>query len=1152
MTPTHEIFLGQQKLSDKKTQIKEQFIKTESDLFYEIENYKNMSPFFMTITSNSNHWMFISSTGGLTAGRVNSESAIFPYYTDDKITENYGNTGPATILLITRADKTYLWEPFANGNERIYKILSRLSKNVNGNVVVFEEVNETLGISFSYRWMNSKQYGWIRKASLKNLNEGDVTIEIVDGMKNILPAGTSSHIQNAFGNLLNAYKSSEVDRESGLGIFALSATLTDLAEPSESLKANTLWQCGLDVKNYLLSDKQLENFSRGKEIKGEWENKGDRGCYFVHAAFPLSAQQNREWYFAIDVDRDHSQINDLKKVLLENKADMENNLNDDIRSGQNSLEEILLQNDGVQNTSSLMNSVHHKSNVLFNIMRGGYFYNSYNISISDLSDFISSVSRATGAKFKEKLNQLGKNVNYDEVLAFILSQNDADLERIWYEYLPLTFSRRHGDPSRPWNLFSIETEKGDGTAKLDYQGNWRDIFQNWEALCYSYPLYLKHIIGKFLNATTKDGYNPYRITKDGIDWEVPEPGNPWANIGYWNDHQIIYLLKLLEMYKNFNGEKMLQEMDQPVYSFANVPYEIKSFSEIVKDPFQTIVFNDDKHEKIEKLTEEIGNDGKMILNSDGTVFLATMTEKLFILLLSKLSNYIPEGGIWMNTQRPEWNDANNALVGKGISVVTLAYVRRYISFLKDIIADASQSSFSFHSDTAEWFKSISSVFSAYGKELNHIQSPREKYSTVESLGVASENYRNKFYREDPDTSSTDIPVKELLSFLETSLTCVDDTLRKNRRDDNLYHSYNTLQMDNRDLIIHNLYEMLEGQVAILSSGLLSAREADETLKALEKSSIYREDQNSYMLYPNRTLSGFLEKNNIDEQRILSSELLKKLIHDGNKELISKDDFGKYHFHGSFNNVKQVREVLQELSAIEVYSQLVSEEGGEIQTLFEETFNHQSFTGRSGTFFSYEGLGSIYWHMVSKLLLAVQENVFNAAERGEDTKIINSIKDHYYKIRRGIGYNKSAHEYGAFPFDPYSHTPLGKGAKQPGMTGQVKEEVITRLAETGITIAEGKICFDSLLLDESEFHKKSVMWNIQTVAGEELNLPIPAESFGVTFCQTPFILRKNREPSITVIYGDKRKQQIDGSVLPEEISSDIFNRKGNISYLEINI
>ena len=39
----------------------------------------------------------------------------------------------------------------------------------------------------------------------------------------------------------------ELEPETGLGIFALSATLTDQAEPSESLKASVVWQVGLPM-----------------------------------------------------------------------------------------------------------------------------------------------------------------------------------------------------------------------------------------------------------------------------------------------------------------------------------------------------------------------------------------------------------------------------------------------------------------------------------------------------------------------------------------------------------------------------------------------------------------------------------------------------------------------------------------------------------------------------------------------------------------------------------------------------------------------------------------------------------------------------------------------------------------------------------------
>ena len=70
----------------------------------------------------------------------------------------------------------------------------------------------------------------------------------------------------------------------------------------------------------------------------------------------------------------------------------------------------------------------------------------------------------------------------------------------------------------------------------------------------------------------------------------------------------------------------------------------------------------------------------------GEVRLVNLTEKLLVSVLAKLSNFVPEAGIWMNTQRPEWNDANNALVGHGVSVVTLCHLRRYLAFLDALLA----------------------------------------------------------------------------------------------------------------------------------------------------------------------------------------------------------------------------------------------------------------------------------------------------------------------------------------------------------------------------------------------------------------------------------------------------------------------------------
>ena len=237
--------------------------------------------------------------------------------------------------------------------------------------------------------------------------------------------------------------------------------------------------------------------------------------------------------------------------------------------------------------------------------------------------------------------------------------------------MPLKFSRRHGDPSRPWNKFSINTKsEEDGSKILDYQGNWRDIFQNWESLCLSYPLFLEHVVAKFLNATTFDGYNPYRVTKDGFDWETIEQDNPWSYIGYWGDHQIIYLLKFLEFIESYYPNKLNDYFLDESFVYANVPYRIKSYEQILNDPKNTIDFNYESEDLIQQRKAKIGSDGALLFSQENNMIKVNFLEKILATLLSKMSNFIPGAGIWMNTQRPEWNDANNALVGNGVSMVT--------------------------------------------------------------------------------------------------------------------------------------------------------------------------------------------------------------------------------------------------------------------------------------------------------------------------------------------------------------------------------------------------------------------------------------------------------------------------------------------------
>ena len=103
MKKLKEIYLGslQSKFDNSDVDGSEVVINGEN--FYKISNVSAMRPFFMSIVSPFNHWLFISSNGALSAGRKNSNNSLFPYYTDDKITESNEITGsnssvPANIL----------------------------------------------------------------------------------------------------------------------------------------------------------------------------------------------------------------------------------------------------------------------------------------------------------------------------------------------------------------------------------------------------------------------------------------------------------------------------------------------------------------------------------------------------------------------------------------------------------------------------------------------------------------------------------------------------------------------------------------------------------------------------------------------------------------------------------------------------------------------------------------------------------------------------------------------------------------------------------------------------------------------------------------------------------------------------------------------
>lgn len=1123
------------------------FIRHHGQDFYNLDDVRDMPEFFMTLVSSSDQWMFLSSKGALTAGRIDPEHALFPYNTVDKVCAGRNHTGPKTLIRVNGGKQ--IWEPFADWTPQLWNTTQGLARNCAGSRVIFSEKNNDLGLEFSYSWAFSRRYGFVRNATLRNLTKKPIQVEVLDGLLNLVSPGVSRQQITEFSCLIDAYKDNVVAPEADLAIYSLSSLVTDKAEAAEALEASIAWYHGSGPVEISLDRNSLQDFSNGKTFVPQSRARGMTNDFITKRSMVIQPDSPETWYIVADRGLDGSAVDHVIQELASIDFDAARILEKDIQTGEAKLHEMVAKADGLSWGDKPLQNWHHYSNVLFNIMRGGVPADSRQVNVADAVEFIRGRNFAAGSLAVTVLD--GKSImDFRDFLKLAETSGNTDLVRLGTEYLPLTFSRRHGDPSRPWNLFSIKIEDTQGNPVLNHQGNWRDIFQNWESLGLSYPDYVPGFMATFLNATTLDGYNPYRVTRDGADWEKLEPHNPWSNIGYWSDHQIIYLQKLLEWTHEFQPGRLEKELGSSRYSYSSVPYRIADYVDICRDPKTTISFDFDMDERIEKQRAKEGNDARLVHDAKGAVYHGTLAEKILTLLLAKLGNLVPGGGIWMNTQRPEWNDANNALVGNGLSVVTLGHVRRFLVFWKELLSEMPPSSFVISQEVKELADGVNAVLSAYTHPLKTAQDPSLRRNFMDSMGEVCQKYRHHIYANFRFSGEIAHTTREaLLALFNNALEHVDASLSLLKRPDGLFHSYNILILENANgksqARIKPLSLMLEGQVSILGAHYLCPSAAADLFDAIRKSDLYRADQHSYILYPSRNLPDFRTKNRIDPQFGTKNPLLSALLAEKNTEIIISG-YECLHFAAGLSNHRALDLALSKLSKNDTWTRLVAANASAVHALYESVFHHDEYTGRSGTMYAYEGIGSIYWHMVSKLLLAASEN--QATVPLGETALRSRLENVYLDIREGLGYRKDAAVYGAFPWEPYSHTPAGAGAKQPGMTGQVKEEIITRFAEYGLVVTKARLAFLAAPLMKDELGRENTTLEMPAVNGKKISAEIAKGFFACSICGIPVIRGADAVKSVEIVFHDGKTEQ-SGPVLSAEISDLIFSHAGVIKLIK---
>ncbi len=325
-------------------------------------------------------------------------------------------------------------------------------------------------------------------------------------------------------------------------------------------------------------------------------------------------------------------------------------------------------------------------------------------------------------------------------------------------------------------------------------------------------------------------------------------------------------------------------------------------------------------------------------------------------------------------------------------MVTLAHLRRYLQLIEELTSNLTDD-VHVSADVVAWIERIVSVLESHEPLIGATSiDDVDRFQVVHGLGTAFDDYRSRLYAAGPTAPTPSLRRHCAASFgprCSTSTTRCEPPIGPTACTTPTTWSRSPTSVSGRRRASADCQPMLEGQVAAISSGLLEVDEVVALVETMYESDLYRADVDSFVLYPARRRPAFLERNQVPIEAIESNPLLGALLASGNDDIIVRDVDGNVHFNADFTNAGDLSAALDSLAATD-FGPLVAEHRGEVLDLYERVFNHHEFTGRSSTMYAFEGIGSVYWHMVAKLLVAVQESILEAPPDTADESLDDLI------------------------------------------------------------------------------------------------------------------------------------------------------------------
>lgn len=723
-----------------------------------IENYDKGKPFSSFLPGIAGiHgiplWVFYANRGqGITSFGLRDKNEpiqeFFPANTSYQYVDRYG------FRSFVKVDGD-VYEPFAPGSRDVVKRTMFISQ---GRFTI-EEINETRKITYRVTYFgltNEPVAGLVRKVEI--VNDGARRIlEVVDGIANILPSGTTNETFKNMSNLMVSWMGVEnMDRH--IPFYKFRASSGDDAEISMVQKGHfylsfmedgqlippivdlekifgydTSLTVPTEMESYSLEEMDLKNQVLVNKVP----------CGFT----PVSKELGGDEHLHI-----HTIIGSVSEVEIINEKAMTYTKKAYIARKLEEAEEVLHELVSVIHTESAypVFDAYLKQNFLDNTLRGG----------------------------------------------FPLVFGEGDQRKVYH-----VFSRKHGDPERDYNFFSLAPE-----FYSQGNGNFRDVNQNRRSDVLFTPEAGLFNVKMFMNLLQLDGYNPlgvqgttFTIEASALDKLMEKyvlegqeklravlsgkftPGNVSMKIllekirlgigedafmdrlleeaeqhieavygeGYWSDHWT-YNFDLIESYRSVYPDR-IEEMlfEDETYRYYESPVHVLPRREKYGRTENGTIRQYGAIEEEEHSSRFEQSSWKRI---GGEIYKASLAQKLLQHVMIKFTTLDPFGlGIEMEADRPGWNDAMNGLPGVfGSGMSETVELVRVVRFLKEHLTRPVRLLDVSH----HLYKGIGGVLS---RELSLF----ERWDELTSL---REDFREKI-REDMDASEVLVDENEACLFL---------------------------------------------------------------------------------------------------------------------------------------------------------------------------------------------------------------------------------------------------------------------------------------------------------------------------------------------------------------------------------------------------